>query len=89
MHGQASQDSSYSTKGHLIGTHGPEGDLQGNNQPLVLMMYGQICGSKCLMHRTAKKSKNGPSRNPNSIMPEDYYVVPSSLNQMMKNSKMP
>ena len=26
------------------------------------------------MHRNAKKSKNGPSRNPNSIMPEDYVV---------------
>ena len=23
MHGQASQDSSYETKGHLMGTHGP------------------------------------------------------------------
>ena len=25
MHGQASQDSSYRTKGHLMGTHGPGG----------------------------------------------------------------
>ena len=25
-------------------------------------MYGQICGSICLMHRNAKQSKNGSSR---------------------------
>ena len=41
-----------------------------------------------LMQRKAKRSKSGLSRNPNSIMPEDY-VVSSSLNPMMKNSNTP
>ena len=38
-----------------------------------------------LMHRNAKKSKNGPSRSQNSITPEDYVVI-SLLNLTMKNS---
>ena len=38
-----------------------------------------------LMHRNAKKSKNGPSRSQNSITPEDYVVI-SLWNLMMKNS---
>ena len=37
-------------------------------------MCRQICGNICLMHRNAKKSKNGPSRSQNSKMPEDYVV---------------
>ena len=45
----------------------------------------QICGSICLMHPNPKKSKNWPSRSPNSIMPEDSVVF-SLLNLMMKNS---
>ena len=49
MHGQVSQDSSYWTKGHLTEKHGPGGDLRGNKQPLVQTMYGQICGSICVM----------------------------------------
>ena len=35
-----------------------------------------------------KQSKNGPSRNRSTIMPEDY-VVSSSLNQMMKTLNTP
>ena len=50
-------------------------------------MCGQKCGSICLMHRNAKQSKNGPSRNQNSIMPEDYVVF-SLLNLMMENSSV-
>ena len=42
MHGRALQDSSYFSKGHLIGTHGSGGDLQENQQPLSQTMYGQI-----------------------------------------------
>ena len=57
MHGQASQDSSYQTKGHLKDVHGPGGDLQGNKQPQDQTMYGRICGSKCLMQRKAKQNK--------------------------------
>ena len=51
-------------------------------------MYGQICGSACLMQRSARRSKHGLSRNQNSIMP-DNYVVSSTLNQMMKNLHIP
>ena len=50
--------------------------------------YREKSGSTCLtclMHRNAKKSKNGPSTNQNSIMPEDLVVF-SLLNLMMKNS---
>ena len=82
MHGQASQDSSYWTKGRLTDFHVPGADSRGNKQPLVQMMYGKICGSKCLMHRNAKQSKCGLSRNQSSLMPENY-VVSSSLNQLM------
>ena len=53
-------------------------------QPQDPTMYGQICGSICLMQRKAKQSKSGPSRNRSSIF-SDNYVVTSSLNQMMKN----
>ena len=60
--------------------HGPRRDFQD------LMMYGQICGSTCLMQRKRKQSKNELSRNQSSIMPEDY-VVSSSLNQMMAMEK--
>ena len=76
---------------HFIERRPPDGffhvlgaDLRGNKQPLVQMMYGQICGSKCLMHRNEKQTKSGLSRNQSSIMPENY-VVSSSLNRMMNN----
>ena len=47
-------------------------------------MYGQTCGSICVIQQKTKQSKNGLSRIRSSIMPEDY-VVSSSLNQTMKN----
>ena len=47
------------------------GDLQGNKQPQDLMMYGQICGSICLMQRKRKQDKNGLSRSQSSIMPDN------------------
>ena len=78
-----SKDSFYWKKGHLTDIHGPGGDLRGNTQPQDLTMNGQICGSICLMQRSAQQSKTGSSRNQSSIMP-DSYVVSSSLNQMMK-----
>ena len=40
----------------------------------------------CLMHQNAKRSKSGPSRNQNSIMPENC-VVSSSLNLRMRTSR--
>ena len=45
-------------KGHRKDTHGPGGDLQGSKQPLVLMMYGQMCGNLCPMQRK-KQNKDG------------------------------
>ena len=39
------------------------------------------------MHQNERKTKSGPSRSPNLIMPEDYVVF-SSLNLMMKNSSV-
>ena len=63
-------------------------DLQGNKQNLVQTMYGQICGSICLMQRSGKHSKSGLSRNRSSKMPEDYVVF-SSLKQVMKNLNIP
>ena len=36
-------------------------------QPQDPTMYGQVCGSVCLMQRKAKRSKNGLSRNQSSI----------------------
>ena len=71
MHGQASQDSSYGTKGHLMGTHGLGRDLQENKQPLAQTMYGQICGRICLVQQRRKQNKDGLSRNQNSTMPEN------------------
>ena len=47
MHGQASQDS----------IHGPGRDLRGNKRPQDPTMYGQICGSKCLMQQKFSKTK--------------------------------
>ena len=37
-----------------MGTHGSGRDLQGNKQPLVQIMYGQMCGRKCMMQRRQK-----------------------------------
>ena len=88
MHGLASQDSFHWTKGHLTDMHDLVGDLRGNKQPQDPTMYGQICGSICLMQRKAKRSKRGLSRNQKSILPGNY-VVPSSLNQMMNNLNTP
>ena len=75
-------------KGHLTDAHGPveEGDWRGNKRPQDLTTYGQICGSICLMHQNAKRSKSGLSRNQSSIMPENY-VVCSSLNLRMRTSR--
>ena len=56
MHGQASQDSFYWAKCLLTDTHGMGRDLQGNKEPLVQTMYGEICGRMCLMQKK-KESK--------------------------------
>ena len=88
MHGQVSQDSFYWTKGLLTVFHGRCGDWRGNKRPQDPTMYGQICGSTCLMLQNAKRSKSGSSRNQSSIMP-DSYVVSSSLNWMMNNLNTP
>ena len=63
MHGQASQNASYWTKGHLMGTHGLGGDLQENKQLLAQTMCGQICGRTCLMQQRRKQNKNVLSRS--------------------------
>ena len=88
MHGQASQDSFYWMKGHLTDIPGPGRDLPGNKQPQDPTMYGQICGSICLMQREAKRSKSGLSRNQSSIMPEDHVVF-ISLILRTRSSKKP
>ena len=38
-------------------------------------MCGQICGNICPMHPNERRSKNGPSKNPNLTTPEDYVVL--------------
>ena len=60
-------------------------DLRGNKQPQDQTMYGQICGSICLMHRKRKQNKDGLSRNQSSTMPDNWEEY-SSLNQTTKNS---
>ena len=47
-----------------MGTHGPGGDLQENKQPLVQTMYGQICGSICLMQRKMKAKQRWAIEKP-------------------------
>ena len=86
MHGQVWQYSFYWMKGHLTDIHGPGGDWRGNQRPQDPTMYGQMFGSICLMHRNAKRSKNGLSRNQSSIMP-DTYVASSSSNLRMRTSR--
>ena len=66
------QDQFYWFKGHLTDIHGPVRDWRGNKQPQYPIMYGQKCGSFCLMQRKAKQSKNGLSRNETWIMPDSY-----------------
>ena len=61
MHGQVSI---YWVESHLTDIHGPGEDWRGNKRPQDPTMCGQICGSICLMHRNAKKSKHRPSRSP-------------------------
>ena len=73
-------------KGHLTDIHGPGWDARENKRPQDPTMYGQICGSVCLMQRNGKRSKSGLSRKQNSITPDDY-VVSSSLNLRMRDFK--
>ena len=53
---------------HGQASHGPGKDSRGNKQPLVQMIYGQMCGSKCLMQQKRKQNKDGLSRNQSSKM---------------------
>ena len=85
MHGQASRDSFYWTKGYLKDINGPGGEWQENKRPPDQTQCGQKFGKTCPMERTAKRSKNGQSRNRSSTTPEDW-VVSSSLNLRIKNS---
>ena len=57
MHGQASQDSFYWTKGNLTDMHGPGGDLRGNKQPQDPTMYSQICRSMFWCSETQSKAQ--------------------------------
>ena len=72
-------------QGHLMDTHSPGRDLQGNKLPLVQTLCGQICGSICLMERERKQKRDGRSRNQSSTMPDNWEEY-SSLSQTMKNS---
>ena len=74
-------------KSHLMDLHGPGGDWRGNKRPQDPTMCGQICGNICLMHQNVKRSKSGPSRNRNSIMPDDCVVF-TSLILMIRNSRI-
>ena len=87
MHGQASQDSLYWTKGHLTDVHGRRRDLRGNKRPQDPTMYGQRFGSICPMPRQVKICKSVLSRNQSSTMPEDCVVF-TSLILMMRNSRI-
>ena len=83
--GQASQDSFCWTKGHLMGTHGSGETCEENKRLQDPKIYGQICGSICLMQRRRKQNKDGLSRNQSSKMPDNCEEY-SSLNQMTKSS---
>ena len=51
-------------------------------------MCGQICGSICLMHQNAKRSKSGPSRNRSSIISDNYVVSDDEeFRHTMKNAR--
>ena len=47
---------------------------RGNRQLRDPTVYGQICGSICLMQRNTKRRKSGLSRNQCSRMPDNYVV---------------
>ena len=85
MHGQDSQDLFYWREGHRKDTHGPERDSQGNKQPFVLMVYGQICGNLCPMQRKRKQNKDVLSRNQSSKTPDNWEEY-SLMNQTMQKS---
>ena len=86
MHEQASQCSIYWTKGHLTDIHVSGRDWRGNKQPQDQTMYGQICGSMCLMHQRARQSKNGLSRNRSLTMPEDYVFFIEANDEEFKHT---
>ena len=50
------------------------GDWRENKRPPGRTNYGQKYGNTCQMHLNVKKSKDGISKNQNSVMPEDYVV---------------
>ena len=86
IHGQVSRDSFYWMRSHLMDIHGPGGDWQENIRLQDKTMCGQKSGNTCPMHRNAKRSKSGLSRNQSSIMPEDYVVFTSWILKM-RNSR--
>ena len=54
-------------------------DLRENRRSRDPTIYGQIWGSMCLMHRNAKRSKSGQSRNQSSKMPRNYFIARRKL----------
>ena len=66
------------------------GDSRGNKQPQDLTMYGQICGSICLMQQNGKRSKSVLSRIQSSIrgiffiQPDDEELKPTMINARRK-----
>ena len=61
------------------------GERRENKQPLVVMMYGQVCGSSCSLQQKREQNKDGQSRNQNSKTPDNWEEY-SSLSQTTKNS---
>ena len=86
MHGQVSQDFLFLWKNHWMDVHVPFGDWQENKRPLNQTLCGQRFGKIYPMHRNAKRSNSGLSRNQSSTMPEDCVVV-TSLILMIRNSR--
>ena len=81
------QDCLYWNRNHQMGIHGPGGDWRENKRPPDQALCGQRCVKICPMHRNAKRSKSGRSRDRRSTMPEDCVVF-TLLIQMMRNSRI-
>ena len=87
MHGQVSQDSFYWTKATWRKNQVRGETDEETNDLKTRQVYGQICGSICLMQREEKRSKSRLSRNQSSIMPEDHMVF-SSFILIWRNSNV-
>ena len=87
MHGQASRDSFYKMRGHLMDIHGPGVIDEEASDFQERLPVARDMEKTCQKERNEKKNKSGLSKYRSLTMPEDHVVF-SLLSLMMKYSSV-